>query len=165
VSAVVDLDVAFVQTPKSIVRQMLLLAGLRRGEILFDLGAGDGRILVEAAREFGARATGIEIDPERVSRIRERLKSTGIKAGIIQADFMDVDLSSADVVAIYLSESVNAKLAPKLERELKANARVVSLDYCLPGWVPEKELITKGALPRKLYLYRVSKVSTPSPGA
>jgi len=134
---------------------MLTLAGLRRGETLFDLGAGDGRIMIEAARKFGARAVGIEIDPERVTRIQDRLRSTGIKADIIQADFMKVDLSSADVIAIYLSESVNANLAPKLERELRAGARVVSLDYPLPGWPPEKESIAKGALHRKLYLYRV----------
>jgi predicted RNA methylase len=160
VITVVDLDVAYVATPKSIVRQMLLLAGLSRGETVFDLGAGDGRIMIEAARRFGARAIGIEIDPDRVSRIRERLKSTGVKAEVIQADFMDVDLSPADVVAIYLSESVNAKLAPKLERELRADARVVSLDYALPGWVPEKESVAKGPLPRKLYIYRVTKVRT-----
>jgi len=151
----VDLDVAYVPTPKVIVRQMLLIAGLRRGETLFDLGAGDGRILVEAAREFGARAKGIEIDPERVQRIKERLTATGVDAEIIQADFMTVDLSSANVVAMYLSDSANSKLAPKLERELQAGARVVSLDYSLPGWAPEKELIAKGALQHKLYLYRV----------
>lgn len=151
----VDLDVAYVPTPKVIVRQMLLLAGLRRGETLFDLGAGDGRILVEAAREFGARAKGIEIDPDRVQRIKERLTATGVEAEIIQADFMTVDLASANVVAMYLSDSANSKLAPKLERELRVGARVVSLDYTLPGWTPEKEMIAKGALQRKLYLYRV----------
>jgi cyclopropane fatty-acyl-phospholipid synthase-like methyltransferase len=151
----VDLDVAYVPTPKPIVRQMLALAGLRRGEKLFDLGAGDGRVIIEAARKFGARVVGIEIDQERVSRIEDRLRSTGVKADIIQADFMNIDLSSADVVAIYLSESVNAKLAPKLERELKAGSRVVSLDYPLPNWTPEKQSIAKGALDRTLYLYRV----------
>jgi cyclopropane fatty-acyl-phospholipid synthase-like methyltransferase len=156
---VVDLDVAYIPTPKNIVRQMLTLTGLRRGESLFDLGAGDGRILIEAARGFGANATGIEIDPERVERIRERLNSTGVKAQIIQADFMAVDLASADVVAIYLSESVNSKLAAKLEQELKAGSRVVSLDYPLPRWVAEKELIVKGVLPRKLFLYKVSKTA------
>ena len=159
-NSVVDLDVAYVPTPKNIVRQMLTLTGLRRGETLFDLGAGDGRILIEAARGFGARATGIEIDPQRVSRIKERLRSTGIKAEIVQADLMDVDLSTADVVAMYLSESMNAKLAPKLQRELKPGSRVVSLDYRLPGWVAEKEVIAKGALVRKLFLYRVSKAMT-----
>jgi cyclopropane fatty-acyl-phospholipid synthase-like methyltransferase len=157
---VVDLDVAYVATPKNIVRQMLSLSGLRRGETLFDLGAGDGRILIEAARGFGARATGIEIDTQRVSRIKERLRSTGINAEIVQADLLDVDLSTADVVAMYLSESVNAKLAPKLRKELKAGSRVVSLDYILPGWVPEKEVTVKGPPARKLFLYRVSDTKT-----
>jgi len=156
---VIDLDVAYIPTPKHIVRQMLQLAQLRRGERLFDLGAGDGRIMIEAARKFGARATGIEIDPERVARIRERLESTGVKAEIIQADFMKADLSSANVIAIYLSDSVNAKLAPKLWRELRSGARVISLDYCLPDWKPEKELLVKGAVPRRLLLYKVSKVT------
>ena len=156
---VVDLDVAYIPTPKHIVRQMLRLAQLRRGERLFDLGAGDGRIMIEAARKFGARATGIEIDPQRVARIRERLESTGVKAEIIQADFMKADLSSANVIAIYLSDSVNAKLAPKLWRELRSGARVISLDYGLPDWKPEKELLVKGAVPRRLLLYKVSKVT------
>ena len=151
----VNLDVTYIPTPKGIVRQMLLLAGLRRGETLFDLGAGDGRFLVEAVRKFGARAKGIEIDPVRVQRIRERLHATGVDAEIIEADFMTVDLSTANVIAMYLSDSANARLAPKLKRELKEGTRVVSLDYTLPGWVPVKELIAKGALERNVYLYRV----------
>lgn len=156
VTSVVNLDVAYVPTPKDIVRRMLRLAGVRRGEILFDLGAGDGRILIEAVRRFGARAIGVEIDPERVARIKERLTLTNTEAEVVQADFMDVDLSSADVVAMYLSASVNAELAPKLRSELKAGARVVSLDYVLPGWASERELTVKSAgITRKLYLYKV----------
>ncbi len=153
---VVNLDVAYVPTPKDIVRRMLRLAGVRRGETVFDLGAGDGRILIEAVRGFGARAVGVEIDPERLARIRERLNSTDTKAEVIEADFMHIDLSTADVVAIYLSASVNAELSPKLRTELKSGARVVSLDYVLPGWPHERELIAKSAgVTRKLYLYRV----------
>ncbi len=153
---VVNLDVAYVPTPKDIVRRMLRLAGVRRGETVFDLGAGDGRILIEAVRGFGARAVGVEIDPERLARIRERLNSTDTKAEVIEADFMQIDLSTADVVAIYLSASVNAELSPKLRTELKSGARVVSLDYVLPGWPHERELIAKSAgVTRKLYLYRV----------
>jgi precorrin-6B methylase 2 len=159
VRGLVDLDVAYIPTPKHIVTQMLRLARLRRGETLFDLGAGDGRIMISGARDFGARVIGVEIDPERVARIRERLDSTKVKAEIIQGDFMDVDLSSADVVAIYLSDSANTKLAPKLERELRASARIVSLDYALPGWKTEKEMVAKGAIPRRLLLYKVSKVT------
>jgi predicted RNA methylase len=158
---VVDLDVAYIPTPKSIVHQMLSLAQIRRGETVYDLGAGDGRILVEAARKFGAKVVGIEIDPERVSRIRERVKSTGIEAHVIQADFMDVDVSPADAVIIYLSESVNSKLAPKLKQELKEGARIVSLDYELPGFTPEKVRMGRsGGLERKLFLYKVSKPTT-----
>jgi precorrin-6B methylase 2 len=155
VKDVVDLDVVYIPTPKSIVRQMLLLTNLRRGEVLFDLGAGDARILIEAARKFGAKVTGIEIDPERIARAKERLTTTRTSAELIQGDFMGIALSPADVVTMYLSESVNAKLAPKLRSELKSGSRIVSLDYDLPGWTPERErLVSSGGVERKLYLYR-----------
>jgi len=151
----VDLDVAYVPTPKDIVRQMLQLASLRRGETLFDLGAGDGRIVIEAVRRFGARAVGVEINPERITRIKERLNATKTQAELIEANLYHVDLSPADVIAIYLSDSANAKLAPKLKNELKSGARIVSLDYTLPGWVPERELeVNTSGITRKLYLYR-----------
>jgi precorrin-6B methylase 2 len=151
----VNLDVAYIPTPKDLVHQMLHIAQLRRGETLYDLGAGDGRILVEAARRFGAKSVGIEIDPIRVSRIRERLKTTGVVAEVIEGDFMEADMSKADVVTIYLSKSVNAKLAPKLRDELKDGARVVSLDYDLPSWLPEQAIDAKSAgLARRIYLYR-----------
>jgi 16S rRNA A1518/A1519 N6-dimethyltransferase RsmA/KsgA/DIM1 with predicted DNA glycosylase/AP lyase activity len=150
----VDLDVAYIPTPKTIVRQMLSVAGLRKNENLYDLGAGDGRILVEGVRRFGAKATGVEIDPDRIERLRERLQSTGVVANVIQGDLMNVDVSSADVIAIYLSDPMNERLAKKLERELKPGARVVSLDYTLPGWRLEKEIFVKnGGLERKLFLY------------
>lgn len=153
----VNLDVAYVPTPKDIVRRMLRMARVRRGETVFDLGAGDGRILIEAVRGFGARAVGVEVDPARVARMQERLTATGTEATVIQRDFMEVNLSAADVIAIYLSASVNAKLASKLRDELKAGARVVSLDYVLPGWVPEQELTVKSSgVSRKLYLYRAA---------
>ena len=153
-----NLDVAYIPTPKNIVRQMLLLAKLRRGELLYDLGAGDGRILIEAAREFGARCAGVEIDPERVARIKERLAATKVEAEIIEGDLMQVDLSNADVITIYLSDSVNTKLAPKLSRELKTGARVVSLDYVLPDWKHDREVsIASAGLSRKVYVYSVHR--------
>ena len=152
-----NLDVAYIPTPKIIIRQMLLLARLRQGELLYDLGAGDGRILIEGTRVFRAKCVGVEIDPERVKRLKERLKATNVEAKIIQGDLMQVDLSDADVVAIYLSDSVNAKLSPKLSRELKPGARVISLDYTIPGWKLEKESSVKSAgLTRKIYLYSVA---------
>ena len=137
---------------------MLRLAKVRKDEVLYDLGAGDGRILVEAVRGFGARAVGVEIDPDRVLRIKERLKSTGVDAEVIQGDFLEIDLSAANVVTMYLSDSVNARLSPKMTRELNPGTRVVSLDYALPGWLPDKELRVKGGgLERTIFLYKVQQ--------
>jgi len=151
----VDLDVAFVPTPKRIVRAMLHLASLRRGETLFDLGAGDGRIIIEAARKFGAHAVGVEISPEHITRIKERLAATGTRADLIESDIFEVNLASADVITIYLSESANARLVQKLDDELKPGTRIVSLDYPLPGWVPKRELeVAASGIPRTIYLYQ-----------
>jgi precorrin-6B methylase 2 len=156
VDSVVDLDVAYVPTPKDIVRKMLRMAKVRRGETVFDLGAGDGRILIEAVRGFGARAVGIEMDPERLVRLQARLDATGTEATVVKGDLMRVNLSPADVVTIYLSASVNAKLAKKLKNELKRGARIVSLDYVLPGWTAEKDLtVESGGVTRNLYLYKI----------
>ena len=153
----VNLDVAYIPTPKDIVRKMLMLAQLRRGETVFDLGAGDGRVLIEAVRGFGARAVGVEIDPERVAMIKERLARTGVDATVIQDDFMNVNLSTADVVAIYLSASVNEKLGPKLMNELGSGTRVVSLDYELPGWKEGQSVkMLSGGVSRKIYLYEMA---------
>jgi precorrin-6B methylase 2 len=158
----INLDVAYIPTPKNIVRQMLMLARLKQGELLYDLGAGDGRILIEAAREFGAKCVGVEIDPDRVSRLKERLAATKVDAEIINGDLMQVDLSSADVITIYLSDSVNAKLAPKLVRELKSGARVVSLDYTLPNWKHDREVsMASAGLSRKVYLYSANRRQYP----
>src|SRR5208282_1183058 len=105
----------------------------------------------------GARAVGVEIDPERISRIRERLNATKTQAELIEANIFHVNLSSADVIAIYLSDSANAKIAPKMKAELKVGARVVSLDYMLPCWVPEREVeVNTSGITRKLYLYRIT---------
>ena len=112
--------------------------------------------MIDAVRHFRANAVGVEIDPERISKIRERLASTGTSAELIEGDLLEADLSTANVISIYLSDSVNAKLAPKLKRELKKGARVVSLDYTLPGWTSIREsVVNTSGMPRKLYLYEV----------
>jgi len=133
---------------------MLLLTKLRHGETFYDLGAGDGRFVIEATREFGAKSIGVEMDPERVARLKERLAATKVNAEVKEGDLMKIDLSDADVITIYLSDSVNAKLSPKLLKELKTGARVVSLDYVLPGWKHDREVsISSAGLTRKVYLY------------
>jgi precorrin-6B methylase 2 len=152
----VGLDVAFVPTPKKIVRVMLQLANLRRGETLLDLGAGDGRIIIEGVRRYGARAIGVEVDPLRINRIKERLAATGTKAELIEADMFTLPLRQADVITIYLSASANARLAPKLRAEATTGTRIVSLDYPLPEWKSEREeAVSASGIERKLYLYRV----------
>ena len=132
-------------------RYDFVLAKLTPGQCVLEIGTGPGTFIRELFPKCESYV-GVEFDHDTC--LEARRKNAGM-AEIIQADFMTVDLSSANVVAMHLSDSANSKLAPKLERELQAGARVVSLDYSLPGWAPEKELIAKGALQHKLYLYRV----------
>lgn len=130
----------YVSSPLPVVRQMLTLAELRKGETFFDLGAGDGRSVIMAAQEFGAKAVGIELREDLAKRALSTIAELGIedKAQILQADFFNIDLRSADVVFLYLTTSANEKVKPKLESELKLGARVVSHDYEILGWKPIK---------------------------
>jgi len=117
-----------------------MLAELRKGETFFDLGAGDGRSVVMAAQEFGAKAVGIELREDLAKRALSTITELGIedKAQILQADFFNIDLRTADVVFLYLTTSANEKIKPKLESELKPGTRVVSHDYEIIGWKPIK---------------------------
>jgi predicted O-methyltransferase YrrM len=117
---------------------MLVLAELRKGETFFDLGAGDGRSVIMAAQEFGAKAVGIELREDLVKRALGTIAELGIgdKAQILQADFFNIDLRTADVVFLYLTTSANEKIKPKLESELRPGARIVSHDYEIIGWKP-----------------------------
>jgi len=117
---------------------MLMLADVKPGEIVYDLGCGDGRIVITAAREFGAYAVGIEIRKDLALKAMKAVEEAGLtdRVKIINANFFDVDISDADVVTLYLTTSANLKVKPKLERELKPGARVVSHEYEIPGWTP-----------------------------
>ncbi len=118
----------WVPTPNQTIRKMLVLSKLRPGEELYDLGSGDGRVVIVAASEFGARSTGVEIDPFRAyySRLLIWLGGLRGKARVIRSSFYTVDLSRADVVTMYLLQETNDRLKPKLESELKPTCRVVS---------------------------------------
>ncbi len=118
----------WVPSSNEIVRKMLLLSKVKPGEEVYDLGSGDGRIVITATREFGTRSTGVEIDVFRAfySKLLIRLMGLGGKARVIWSSFYRVDLSSADVVTVYLLPETNDKLKPKLERELRPTSRVVS---------------------------------------
>jgi predicted RNA methylase len=119
---------------------MLILAQLKPGEVFFDLGAGDGRTVIMAAKEFGARAVGVELREDLAKRALSSVYEEGLqdKVTIVNGDMFNVDLSQADVVFLYLTTSANEKIKPKLEAELKPGARVVSHDYEIVGWKPVK---------------------------
>ena len=128
----------FVTSPIKIVDRMLELAKLKPGETLYDLGCGDGRILIAAAEKYKVKAVGVEISPKLVAEAQANIEKSGLsdQARVINGDLLDTDLSGADVVTIYLATSLNQRLRPRLERFLKAGARVISHDYAIPGWKP-----------------------------
>lgn len=132
-------DVPYLPTPQPVVARMLQLAEIGPGDVLFDLGSGDGRIVIEAAERHGARAVGVELDPDLVRRSRRDAKARGV-AGLVRIDHADIftaDLSDASAVTLYLSQDVNRRLIPRL-KALKPGVRIVSHEYDLPGYVPEK---------------------------
>jgi tRNA A58 N-methylase Trm61 len=140
---------------------MLTLAQLKPGEVLFDLGAGDGRAVIMAAKEFGARAVGVELREDLAKRALSSVYEEGLqdRVTIVNGDMFNVDLSSADVVFLYLTTSANEKIKPKLEAELRPGARVVSHDYEIVGWRPLKienfcENPKLGYPSHTIYLYR-----------
>jgi len=160
-------DVPFVPTPEVVVRRMLQLAGVKPGEVVYDLGSGDGRIVVIAAREFGARAYGIEIRRDLYEQSMARIKDLGLadRASIINASFFDVNLAEADVITMYLLTSVNERLRPKLERELRPATRVVSHDFEISGWRPiVVEEIYEEWRTHKIFLDKVPGREIPIPG-
>lgn len=148
----------YVTSPQPIVVKMLEIARLKSGETLYDLGCGDGRILTTAAKDFGARAVGVELSPALVRRARLAVESLGLQdqVKVIEGDLMQVDLSGADVVALYLLTEANEQLRPKLERELKPGARVVSLEFRIKGWKPSRvEKVEAHRHPYTIYLYEL----------
>ncbi|PIU58573.1 SAM-dependent methyltransferase [Candidatus Bathyarchaeota archaeon CG07_land_8_20_14_0_80_47_9] len=119
---------------------MLLMAGLKPGEVFFDLGAGDGRTVIMAAKDFGARAVGVELREDLVKKALGTVYEEGLqdRITIVNGDMFNVDLTSADVIFLYLTTSANEKVKPKLEAELKRGVRIVSHDYEIVGWKPLK---------------------------
>lgn len=147
-------------TPETIVGRMLQLGGLKAGEKMFDLGSGDGRIVIMAAQKFHAEAVGVEIDADLCRQSLARIARLGLEknARIIRGDLLAQNYSSADLVTVYLlPDPINGKVAPLLDRQLKKGARVVAHDFEFGGWTPEKvENIPDDGEGRShtLYLYR-----------
>lgn len=149
----------YVVSPQAIVDRMLDMADLKAGEMVYDLGSGDGRILLTAVQRFRARAVGIEISDALVDSTNTRIIKFGLQneARVIHADFLQVDLSPADVVTLYLATDANETLRPILERYLKPGARVVSHDYAVPSWKPKQvDREVPDAKGHVIYLYQIA---------
>ncbi|MGD0130565.1 MAG: class I SAM-dependent methyltransferase [Bryobacteraceae bacterium] len=129
----------YVVSPQEIVDRMLELADLKPGQKLYDLGSGDGRILITAVVRFKAKAVGVEISDDLVNSTNARIRKLGLDndAQVIHGNFLDVDLSPADVVTLYLATDANELLRPNLEKYLRNGTRVVSHEYAVPGWKPK----------------------------
>jgi tRNA G37 N-methylase Trm5 len=134
-------DVIYVPTPNEVVEKMFELADIRPGEVVYDLGCGDGRIPVTAARKFGVRAFGFDINPVRVKESLENVKKNNIGqlVTIKQQDIFELDLSKADVITLYLLPRLNVKLIPQLDK-LKPGCRIVSHDFNMEGVRPKREI-------------------------
>lgn len=150
----------YVPTPEDIIPKMLTLASVRRGELVFDLGSGDGRMVIAAARDFHARGVGVEIRKRLVRESRKKAKELGLskQVKISCQNFKKVNLRKADVLATYLTGYVLNSLTPKFNRELRPGARVVNFDYEIPDWTPTKEIRVTPAgwkKPHPIYLYVV----------
>jgi ribosomal protein L11 methylase PrmA len=139
-------DVIFVPTPQEVVDEMLRIAAVHQGDVLYDLGSGDGRIAVTAAKKYGVRAVGIDIDPERIREANENAKKAGV-ANLVQfrqEDLFKANFREATVVTLYLLPDLNVKLRPRLWNELKPGTRIVSHQFDMGEWKPEKQVELEG---------------------
>jgi SAM-dependent methyltransferase len=152
--------VPFVPTPQDVVEGMLELAQVKKGDVVYDLGSGDGRIVVTAAKKYGARAVGFEIDPDLIKQSREAVRKEGLEhlAEIREQDILTVDLSPATVVTLYLLPDVNLQIRPSLLSQLKPGSRVVSHAFDMGDWKPEKVVRVNG---RTVYLWTIPERATP----
>lgn len=147
----------YVPTPQDVVDRMLELAGVGPRDVVYDLGCGDGRIVITAAKRYGAHGVGVDISPERVAESNANAAAAGV-TGLVEfrlQDAMTVDVSPATVVTLYLLGSSNRKLRPILTRQLRPGARIVSHAFSMGDWEPAKEEVftDAGGAPRRLYLW------------
>ncbi|HJS77711.1 MAG TPA: class I SAM-dependent methyltransferase [Burkholderiales bacterium] len=147
-------DVIYVPTPHEVVDDMLRLANVGKSDILYDLGAGDGRIAIAAAKKFGIRAVGIDIDPERIREANENARRAGVThlVEFRQEDLFKADFREATVITLYLLPDLNVKLRPRLLDELKPGTRIVSHQFDMGTWKPEKRLESNG---RVVYFWTI----------
>jgi hypothetical protein len=157
-------DVPYVPTPNEVVERMLQIANVSGDDRLYDLGSGDGRIVITAAQQFGTRGTGVDINPELVQRSRENAQQAGVsdRVEFLQQDLFETDLSDATVVTLYLLPNINLKLRPKLLQELKPGTRIVSHDFDMGEWEPEQVVQVQGPARQHTIYYWVVPENPPA---
>ncbi len=147
----------YIPTPEAIVDRMLDAAHIKPGEIVYDLGSGDGRVVIAAAEKYGAKAVGVEIRPDLCREAEARIKALGLqdRVTMVEGSALRVDLSPADVVTMYFLTSSNERLKPNLEH-MKAGSRVVSNEFPVKGWKPIEVVHVKtGSMEHSIYVYRI----------
>ncbi len=147
-------DVIFVPTPDEVVDKMLEMAAVTAKDVVYDLGCGDGRIVITAAQRYGARGVGIDIDPDRIQEANANATQARVadKVRFVQGDLFEADISAATVVTLYLLTELNLKLRPKLMKDLRPGTRVVSHAFAMGNWVPEQKVTVGGST---VYLWRI----------
>jgi len=149
-------DVVYVPTQQVVVDAMLKLADVQKSDIVYDLGCGDGRMVITAARTYGTKGKGIDIDPQRIKEANENAQNAGLtdKVEFVLGNLFEADVSEASVVTLYLLESLNLKLRPKLLEQLKPGSRVVSNTFNMGDWVPDKVEYVEGYT---IYLWTIKE--------
>jgi protein-L-isoaspartate O-methyltransferase len=150
----------YIPTPEILVQKMLEAGHVKAGDVVYDLGSGDGRIVIMAAQRFNARSVGIEIRADLCRKAEERIKALGLedRVRIVQDSALRVDLSPATVVTMYLLTNSNERMRPSLEKYLKPGARVVSNDYPIRGWKPAEMLVVRtGTAEHRIFVYEIGR--------
>lgn len=150
-------DVPFLATPDDVVDRMLTMAKVGPNDVIYDLGCGDGRIVIAAAKKYGARGVGVDINPARILEANENARTAGVEKLVTfrVQDVMETDVSEASVVALYMFAEINVKLRPNLTRQLKPGSRIVSHSFAMGDWAPDQVVTFRdeGGTLRTLYLF------------
>jgi SAM-dependent methyltransferase len=158
-------DVPYVPTTEAAVQAMLKLADVKKADVVYDLGCGDGRIVISAAKELGARGVGIDINPVRISEAKENARKAGVEKLVRfeENDLFEADIHEATVVTLFLLPHINLKLRPKLLHDLKPGTRIVSNTFDMGDWKPEKEFIVPDTDEESYLSHRLYFWVVPSP--
>jgi ribosomal protein L11 methylase PrmA len=139
-------DIHYVPTPDAVVAGMLRLAEVKASDVVYDLGCGDGRIVIAAARDYGVRGVGVDIDPDRIRECYENARKAGVleRVRFVQGNLFDIDPKGATVISLYLVPDLNRRLRPRFWRELSAGVRIVSHGFTMGDWKPDRQAVVEG---------------------